>query len=54
MITPIFGWLKGYYFDNNSHFINQLIEQIFTHYNVSQFIDSVSYLSIIDLMKRVV
>ena len=51
-ITPIFGWPRGIYSDNGSHFVNGDLERMFMEHGVSHFTGPISHLSSIGLLER--
>ena len=53
-IAPVFGWPKGAYSDNGSHFVNDDVHAIYLEHGVSQFTGPVSSPSSTGLLERAV
>ena len=53
-ISPIFGWPRGVYSDNGSHFVNQYVEALFSTHGVSHFTGPISHPSSTGMLERAV
>ena len=54
VIAPIFGWPKGFYSDNGSHFVNYDVEALLQEHGVSQFTVPISHPASTGLLERAV
>ena len=53
-ISPVFGWPRGVYSDNGSHFVNELVGSLFVRHGVSHFTGPISHPSSTGLLERAV
>ena len=54
VIAPIFGWPKGWYTDNASHFVNHNVEAVLQEHGVSHFTGPISHPASTGLLERAV
>lgn len=54
VIAPIFGWPKGFYSDNGSHFVNHDVEALLQEHGVSQFTRPISHPASTGLLERAI
>ena len=53
-ITPVFGYMKGLYTDNGSHFANKKLGSLLLEHGVSQFLGPISHPQSTGLLERAV